>query len=144
MPDATVVYSEVTAIGSLHPPPQIRIYSNSTTRDEETREQANVSHASSEGKSCGGGGGGGDNEDDKNETPSHPMTAIRRVSATSHLAITNAKSSGFFVRYREVLNEIPYSENRLYGSRVKSSPISKLPTTTTDSQSIIIKITYTK
>ncbi|RPA97961.1 hypothetical protein L873DRAFT_1790652 [Choiromyces venosus 120613-1] len=35
----------------------------------------------------------------------------------SHLAITNAKSSGFFVRYREVLNEIPYSENRLYGSR---------------------------
>ena len=35
----------------------------------------------------------------------------------SHLVIMKAKSSGSFVRYSEVSEEIPYSEVCLHGSR---------------------------
>ena len=39
----------------------------------------------------------------------------------SHPAIRNAKSSGFFVHYGEVLEEIPYSEDNFYESRGTNS-----------------------
>ena len=41
------------------------------------------------------------------------------TSIQSHLAMMNAKNSGFFLRYSKVLEEIPYSEDNLYGSRVQ-------------------------
>jgi len=39
------------------------------------------------------------------------------VPVQSHPTITKAKNWEFFVRYSEILEEIPYSEGHLYGSR---------------------------
>ena len=40
----------------------------------------------------------------------------------SHPAIRNVRGSGFFVRYREVLEEIPYREENWHESRDANSP----------------------
>lgn len=54
--------------------------------------------------------------------PEHSSQRTPHHMIQSHLVIRNGKSSGLFLRYREVSEEILYSKDRLHGGKGVNSP----------------------